>query len=79
MLDTLSSPAVQNFSGSLPKSDKKAFASLLDDQKEITKSEFEAFSSYPTTKIFVRCALLLPQPVRFPICADRQVRAQSPP
>ena len=53
--DTLSSPAVHNFSASLSKSDKKAFAKLLAEQKEMTKSPIEAFSGYPTTTAFVDC------------------------
>ena len=52
----LNCPAVKNFSSSLSKGDREAFHHLLVEQREMTKSEFEAFSRYPTTRAWLRCA-----------------------
>ena len=56
----LNSPAVKNFSSSLSKRDREAFQHLLVEQRKMTKSEFEAFSRYPTTKVWIRCATSSP-------------------
>ena len=57
----LNSPAVKNFSSSLSKGDREAFHHLLVEQREMTKSEFEAFSRYPTTRAWLRCASSSPR------------------
>ena len=57
----LNSPAVKIFSSSLSKGDREAFHHLLVKQREMTKSEFEAFSRYPTTRAWLRCASSSPR------------------
>ncbi len=57
----LNCPAVKNFSSSLSKGDREAFHHLLVEQREMTKSEFEAFSRYPTTRAWLRCASSSPR------------------
>ncbi|CAL5225085.1 g7863 [Coccomyxa viridis] len=61
MIDALDSPDVRYFSSSLSKGDRKQFNHLLDEQRKVTKSEFEAFCGFSTTKARVLCASSSPR------------------